>query len=239
MRLLRLAPNPSPQAGRGDPTRARGEGHATTATAADIEALDALAQRLMAAFAARRLRARRAGGDPAGRPVPRRGGREPARAHLRVHRSGRRRAVPAPRPHRADLPAAPGAPPRGRRARPLLLFRLGLPLPAGGRRQRASARVPPGRHRVVRRRRPRAGGRRRAGAHVAALREAGFATCGCNSAISACSPRSSTRSPCPSAGARASGTSSGGPEAFRAELARLATGPERDGGALDDAARQA
>ena len=61
---------------------------------------------------ARRLRARRAGGHPAGRAVPRRGRRGPARAHLRVHRSRRRGAVPAPRPHRADLPAAPGAPRR-------------------------------------------------------------------------------------------------------------------------------
>ena len=79
------------------------------ATTADIEALDAQARRLMAAFTRRGLRAHRAGRDPAGGPVPRRRRREPARAHLRVHRSRRRRIVPAPRPHGADLPAAPGA----------------------------------------------------------------------------------------------------------------------------------
>ena len=61
---------------------------------------------------ARRLRAGGARHHPAGGPVPRRGRRGPARAHLRLHRSRRRGAVPAPRPHRADLPAAPGAPPR-------------------------------------------------------------------------------------------------------------------------------
>ncbi len=37
-------------------------------------------------------------------------GEDAARAHLRVHRSRRRRAVHAPRPHGADLPPAPRAP---------------------------------------------------------------------------------------------------------------------------------
>ena len=87
---------------------------------------------------ARRLRADRAGHHPASRVVPRRGRRGAARAHLRLHRSRRRRAVPAPRPHGADLPAAPGALSRGRHPGALLLQRRRLPLPAGRRHQRAS-----------------------------------------------------------------------------------------------------
>ena len=76
----------------------------------------------------------------------------------------------------------------GQRAGALLLQRLGLPLSAGGRRPRAPARVPPGRHRVVRRRRPRAGRCRACWPSLSprCARPASAAS-GCASAISACS----------------------------------------------------
>ena len=163
----------------------------TTATATEIRGPGGAGAAADGGVRAGRLRARRAGGDPAGGPVPRRGRREPARAHLRVHRSGRRGAVPAPRPHRAHLPPASGAAPRRQRAGALLLSAARRSATSRRRRPRrirassarpASSCSPP----------PTASGRtppcwcspsRR-------LREAGSArACGCASAISACSPR--------------------------------------------------
>ena len=123
---------------------------------ADIEALDALAQRLMAAFT-------RAGYERVAPAVI-----QPADLFLDVvGESLRARTYVFTDPDGAELCLRPDLTvptcrlhlerhADGQRAGALLLQRLGLPLSAGGRRPRASARVPPGRHRVVRRRRPRA-----------------------------------------------------------------------------------
>ena len=104
-----------------------------------VEALAAQAQRLMATFA-------RAGYEQIAPAIIQPAGlfldvvgEEPARAHLRLHRSRRRGAVPAPRPHGADLPAAPGALSRGRHAGALLLQRR---RPSAISRAAPPARIP-------------------------------------------------------------------------------------------------
>ena len=163
---------------------------------------------------ARRLRADRAGHHPAGRPVPRRGRRGPARAHLRLHRSRRRGAVPAPRPHRADLPAAPGAPSRAATSPARYCYSgPAFRYQPGGADQRApdasSARPASNRSRRADREQDDAAV---LALIVEALREAGLAQLrSCASATSACSPRCSTRCRCRSAGAGGCGIISGAP----------------------------
>ncbi len=113
--------------------------------------------------------------------------------------------VPTCRLHLARYPAGdtPGA---------LLLQRRRLPLSAGRRHQRASERVPPGRHRVVRggRSRSRRCGRARPHRRGAARSRPRRAS-SCASATSACSRRCSTRCRCRSAGAVGCGIISGAP----------------------------
>ena len=153
----RPSPRPSP--------RKRGEGERRsaakpcppTSTPANVEALEAQAQRLMGTFArAGYERIAPAVIQPAGLFLDV-VGRGTARAHLCLHRSRRRGAVPASRPHGADLPPAPGAPPARRYAGALLLRGSAFRYQPGGadRRTRASSARPASS--CLRARRPRAG----------------------------------------------------------------------------------
>ncbi len=161
------------------------------ATSADIEALDAQAQRLMAAFArAGYERIAPAVIQPAGLFLDV-VGESLARAHLRLHRSRRRGIVPAPRPHRAHLPPAPGAPRRRQRRQPATATRAP---PSATSRPAPTARTRASSARPASSRSPRPTARQDDAAVlaliVAALREAGLdALAPCGSATSACSPR--------------------------------------------------
>src|SRR4026209_2402056 len=118
-----------------------------------VEALEAQAQRLLGAFT-------RAGYEqvapsiiqPAGLFLDVVGEALRARTYVFTDPDGEELClrpdltVPTCRPR-----AAPGAPPRRGRAGAARLERPGVPRPDGPRRQRPPARVPPGRHRVLRR----------------------------------------------------------------------------------------
>ena len=224
----RIVPTLAPPRKREADRAARGQlSHVPpAATTANVEALEAQAQRLMARLRARRLRARGAGGDPAGGPVPRRGRREPARAHLRVHRSRTARSCAcAPtspcRPAgciwsgtpRGDAPARycysgsafryqPGG---ADRAHPREFRQAGIESFAAPDREQDDAAVLRAHRRGAARRGPRA-------------------QFSCASAISACSPRCINALPMPERWRRACKHQFWRPEAFRAELTRLTSG---------------
>ena len=103
---------------------------------------------------ARRLRPHCARHPAAGRAVPRPLRRGHPQAHVSDHRAGRRRILPAPRPHHSGV-ARLSRLAASRQAGGLLLSRAGVPSP-----QRRAGRIPASRHRILRAARQ-GGGRRR------------------------------------------------------------------------------